>query len=45
MIASRTGRSDLVDNLSGLWPAADRLGTGQLDPLDDRLLDRIEAGA
>ena len=42
VLASRTGRSDLVDNLSALWPAADRLGAGQLDPLDDRLLDRLD---
>jgi hypothetical protein len=37
------GRSLLVDNLSSLWPAADRLGTAPLDPLDERLLDRLEA--
>ena len=42
--AGRTGRSELVDNLSALWPAADRLGTAPLDPLDERLLDRLEAG-
>jgi hypothetical protein len=44
VLASRTGRSDLIDNLSALWPAADRLGSLCLDPLDDRLLDRLEAG-
>jgi hypothetical protein len=43
LVASRTGRSGLVDNLSGLWPVADRLGTAPLDPLDERLLDRLEA--
>ena len=42
VLAGRTGRSDLVDNLSALWPAADRLGRPPLDPLDDRLLDRLE---
>ena len=35
-------RSYLADNLSALWPLADRLGTAPLDPLDDRLLDRLE---
>jgi hypothetical protein len=43
LVAGRTGRSLLVDNLSSLWPAADRLGTAPLDPLDERLLDRLEA--
>jgi hypothetical protein len=37
-----TGRSELVDTLSGLWPAADRLGRRALDPLDPGLLNRLE---
>jgi hypothetical protein len=43
VVAGRTGRSGLVDNLSSLWPLADRLGTAPLDPLDENLLDRLEA--
>jgi hypothetical protein len=37
-----TGRSELVETLSGLWPAADRLGRRALDPLDPGLLNRLE---
>ena len=44
VVASRTGRSGLADNLSALWPLADRLGTAPLDPLDEAFLDRLEAG-
>jgi hypothetical protein len=41
-MCGRTGKSGLADNLSSLWPLADRLGTAPLDPLDDALLDRLE---
>jgi hypothetical protein len=42
LMAGRTGRSGMADNLSALWPLADRLGTTPLDPLDDAFLDRLE---
>jgi hypothetical protein len=42
VLTGSTGRSALVDNLSGIWPAADRIGGRPLDPLDPALLDRIE---
>ena len=42
LMAGRTGRSGMADNLSSLWPLADRLGTLSLDPLDDAFLDRLE---
>ena len=41
-MSGRTGKSGLADNLSALWPLADRLGTAPLDPLDEGLLDRLE---
>lgn len=41
-MTGRTGKSGLADNLSALWPLADRLGTVPLDPLDGALLDRLE---
>jgi hypothetical protein len=42
LMTSRTGKSGIAENLSSLWPLADRLGTVPLDPLDERLLDILE---
>lgn len=38
VVADRKGRSEVVRDLSELWPAADRLAPAPLDPLDGRLL-------
>lgn len=43
LLKSATGRSQLVSNLSELWPAADRLAGRALDPLDVTLLDALGA--
>jgi hypothetical protein len=45
LMTSRTGKSGIAENLSSLWPLADRLGTVPLDPLDERLLDFLEREA
>ena len=41
-LTSRTGRSEIVDHLGAIWPAAERLAGRSLDPLDAAFLDRIE---
>ncbi|MCX5494359.1 hypothetical protein OSH11_06580 [Kaistia dalseonensis] len=43
-LTGRTGRTALAANLSEIWQATDRLGKA-IDPLDEALLDRLEAGA
>jgi hypothetical protein len=41
-LASRTGKSAVVDNLGALWPAAERLAGRACDPLDPDLLAALE---
>jgi hypothetical protein len=43
ILRSRTGKSEIVDNLAALWPAAEALAGRPLDPLDPKILDRREA--
>ena len=38
VLRSATGRSALVEDVGGLWPAAERLAGRPLDPLDPALL-------
>ena len=38
VLKSATGRTELVDNVGELWPAAERLTERPLDPLDPALL-------
>ena len=40
-----TGQSALVDSLSELWPAADRMSRGDIDPLEDALLAALSEGS
>ena len=42
VLRSRTGRTGIVDNLTRLWPVAERLAGRPLDPLDDGLLGSLE---
>ena len=42
VLASRTGRTALVDNLTELWAEAEKLANRPCDPLEDRLLDALE---
>ncbi len=42
VLASRTGRTTLVDNLTELWAAAEKLARRPCDPLDDRLIAALE---
>jgi hypothetical protein len=41
VIASPTGRSEIVDDLRHVWLQADRMTEGGIDPLDPALLDRL----
>ncbi len=41
VLGTRTGRTELVANLSELWTAAEDLAGAPCDPLDDRLLDHL----
>jgi hypothetical protein len=43
ILRSRTGKSEVVDNLAALWPAAEALAGRPLDPLDPKILERREA--
>ncbi len=42
VVADRKGKSEVVRSLAELWPAADRLVSAPLDPLDGRLLAALE---
>jgi len=41
-LANRTGRTELVDNLTQVWQAAERILGRACDPLDPALIARIE---
>lgn len=40
VISTRTGKSEVVADLAGLWPAAERLAGRGLDPLDPDIVAR-----
>ena len=42
VLATRTGKTEVVADLAGLWPAAERLAGRALDPLDRDVLARRE---
>ncbi len=44
-LSTRTGKTELVDNLAHLWMAAETLIGRPVDPLDPALLERLEAAA
>jgi hypothetical protein len=41
-LASRTGRTEIVDNLAQLWQSAERILGRTCDPLDPALIARME---
>ncbi len=45
VIATRTGRQEIVDNTAHLWQAAARLRGKPCDPLDPLLIARLESEA
>ena len=42
VLSSLTGKTEMVENLSHLWPAAERLMGRRCDPLDDALLASLD---
>ncbi len=44
LLGNRTGRTEIVDNISALWPAAAKLLGRRLDPLDPALLAALDPG-
>ncbi|ABG05658.1 conserved hypothetical protein [Rubrobacter xylanophilus DSM 9941] len=44
VLRDRKGRSELVQDLGSLWPAAERLSGRTPDPLDPALLARLDGG-
>jgi hypothetical protein len=43
-LTSRTGRTEIVDNLAQVWQAAERILGRACDPLDATLIERMEQG-
>jgi hypothetical protein len=43
VLSTRTGRTELVGDLSHLWQAAEKLAGRPLDPLDPAVMARLEA--
>lgn len=44
LLATRTGKTEIVDDLGHLWPAAERLAGRPCDPLALPVIERLEAG-
>ncbi len=42
VLATRTGKSEMIEDLGHLWPAAERLSGRPCDPLDEALIARME---
>jgi hypothetical protein len=42
LLATLTGKTEIVDDLAHLWAAAERLTGRPCDPLDETLLTRLE---
>jgi hypothetical protein len=44
VLSTLTGKSEIVDSLTHLWPAAEKLTGRPCDPLDPQLIDWLEGG-
>lgn len=44
LLSTRTGKTEIIDNLAHLWAQAEALCGRPCDPLDPDLLARLEAG-
>ena len=44
VLSSRTGRSEIVPDLIGMWSAAERLAGRECDPLEPGLIEALEQG-
>jgi hypothetical protein len=43
LLATRTGKTEIVEDLGHLWPTAERLTGRACDPLDVKLIETLEA--
>jgi hypothetical protein len=43
LLSTRTGKTEIVDDLAHLWAAVEKLTGRPCDPLDPKLLERLEA--
>jgi len=43
VLSTLTGKTEIVDNLTHLWAAAEKLTGRPCDPLDPQLIERLEA--
>ena len=43
LLSTLTGKTEIIEDLGHLWPAAEKLSGRPLDPLGIALLDRLEA--
>ena len=43
VLSTRTGKSEMVEDLGHLWPAAEKLSGRACDPLDPDVIARMEA--
>jgi hypothetical protein len=43
VLSTGTGKTEIVDNLSHLWTAAERLSGRSCDPLDQQLIAELES--
>lgn len=43
LLSTRTGKTEIVEDLGHLWPAAERLCGRECDPLDPMLIASLEA--
>jgi hypothetical protein len=43
LLSTRTGKSEVIEDLGHLWPAAERLSGRVCDPLDPHFIARMEA--
>ena len=43
LLATRTGKTEMIEDLGHLWPAAERLSGRPCDPLDLAFIERMEA--
>lgn len=44
VLSTLTGKTEIVDNLTHLWAAAEKLTGRPCDPLDPQLIERLEVG-
>ena len=43
LLSTRTGKTEIIEDLGHLWPTAERLGGRLCDPLDATVIEAMEA--